>query len=84
MCRIMTEIFLQKFTLFLRISGFHHRAFLAIIPSDLQTFHSVYQFCISSFQFLWYQFLWYGDSAGNTVEESVFSLIRMHWLPSVL
>jgi len=31
-------------------------------------------------------FLWYGDGAGNTVEEnaSVFSLIRMHWLPSVL
>jgi len=30
--------------------------------------------------------MWYEDGAGNTVEEnsSVFSLIRMHYLPSVL
>jgi len=33
-----------------------------------------------------YLVLWYGDGAGNTAEEnsSVFSLIRMHQLPSVL
>jgi len=53
---------------------------LASLTIGLQLFS-----CVSYLLRSWLSFIRYGDSIDNTVEEnsSIFSLIRMRWLPSV-